>query len=94
LAAAVLILPESILTTDFLRSKSAHFAPAGQVEKPPAPTDEYFRKIVDELPAAVYTTYAQGHITYFNEAAAALWGHRPELGKSEWCGSWKLFWPD
>src|SRR6185295_5711668 len=21
-------------------------------------------------------------------------GHRPELGKSEWCGSWKLFWPD
>ena len=23
-----------------------------------------------------------------------LWGHRPEIGKSEWCGSWKLFWPD
>ena len=35
-----------------------------------------------------------GRITYFNEAAAELWGSRPTLGESEWCGSWKLFWPD
>ena len=54
----------------------------------------YFRKILDELPAAVYVTDTLGRITYFNEAAAALWGHRPVLGTSEWCGSWKLFWPD
>jgi PAS domain S-box-containing protein len=46
------------------------------------------------LPVAVYTTDAQGRITYFNEAAAELWGCRPELGKSEFCGSWKLYWPD
>src|SRR5580692_5227671 len=52
------------------------------------------RKILDELPAAIYVTDALGRITYFNEAAAALWGHRPVLGTSEWCGSWKLFWPD
>jgi PAS domain S-box-containing protein len=56
--------------------------------------DSFFRALVAALPAAIYTTDAQGRITYFNEAAAALWGHRPELGKSEWCGSWKLFWPD
>jgi PAS domain S-box-containing protein len=54
----------------------------------------YFRKILDELPAAIYVTDALGRITYFNEAAATLWGHRPTLGTSEWCGSWKLFWPD
>ena len=54
----------------------------------------YFRKIVDELPAAIYVTDAIGRITYFNEAAATLWGHRPTVGTSEWCGSWKLFWPD
>ncbi len=54
----------------------------------------YFRKIVDELPAAIYVTDAIGRITYFNEAAATLWGHRPSVGTSEWCGSWKLFWPD
>ena len=53
-----------------------------------------FRKILDELPAAIYVTDALGRITYFNEAAATLWGHRPTLGTSEWCGSWKLFWPD
>jgi len=53
-----------------------------------------FRELLDALPAAVYTTDAAGRITYYNEAAVALWGHRPPLGTSEWCGSWKLFWPD
>ena len=53
-----------------------------------------FRTIVDELPAAIYVSDALGRITYFNEAAATLWGHRPAIGTSEWCGSWKLFWPD
>jgi PAS domain S-box-containing protein len=36
----------------------------------------------------------RGELHCYNEAAAALWGHRPELGKSEWCGSWRLYWPD
>src|SRR5215471_17378554 len=53
-----------------------------------------FRGLLDALPAAVYTTDAAGRITYYNDAAASLWGHRPPLGTSEWCGSWKLFWPD
>jgi PAS domain-containing protein len=53
-----------------------------------------FRELLDALPVAVYTTDAAGRITYYNEAAADLWGHRPALGSSEWCGSWKLFWPD
>ena len=56
--------------------------------------DAHFQAVLDVLPAAVYITDADGRITYYNEAAAALWGHRPELGKSEWCGSWKLYWPD
>lgn len=47
-----------------------------------------------KLPAAIYTTDPLGRITYFNEAAVALWGHRPTIGTSEWCGCWKLFWPD
>ena len=53
-----------------------------------------FRQLLDALPAAVYTTDAAGRITYYNDAAAALWGHRPRLGTVEWCGSWKLYWPD
>jgi PAS domain S-box-containing protein len=53
-----------------------------------------FRDLLDALPAAVYTTDADGHITYYNEAAVTLWGYRPRRGSSKWCGSWKLFWPD
>ena len=46
------------------------------------------------LPAAIYTTDPAGRITFFNKAAAELWGCCPEIGKSEFCGSWKLYWPD
>jgi PAS domain S-box-containing protein len=53
-----------------------------------------FRHLLEALPAAVYTTDAKGRITFYNEAAADLWGCRPELGQAEWCGSWKLFWPN
>jgi PAS domain S-box-containing protein len=51
-------------------------------------------ELLQALPAAVYTTDAAGLITFYNEAAVQLWGCRPELGKSEFCGSWKLSWPD
>lgn len=53
-----------------------------------------FRALLDALPAAVYTTDLGGRITFYNEAAAELWGRRPEIGKSEWCGSWRLLFPD
>jgi len=52
------------------------------------------REILDALAAAIYVTDAAGRITYYNDAAAALWGHRPQLGEAQWCGSWRLFWPD
>lgn len=50
--------------------------------------------ILQALPTAIYLTDSDGKITFYNPAAAKLWGHHPELGKSEWCGSWRLFWPD
>jgi PAS domain S-box-containing protein len=58
-----------------------------------APTIEP-SQVLDKLPAAVYITDAEGKITYFNEAAAALWGYRPTLNSDQWCGSWRLYWPD
>jgi PAS domain S-box-containing protein len=51
-------------------------------------------ELLEALPVAVYTTDAEGRITFFNQAAADLWGHRPELGSDQWCGSWRLYWPD
>ena len=43
------------------------------------------------LPFAVYTTDATGRITFYNEAAVALWGRRPVLGRDRWCGSWRIY---
>jgi PAS domain S-box-containing protein len=51
-------------------------------------------ELLDALPVAVYMTDADGRITYYNEAAVQLWGNRPQLGSSKWCGSWKIYWPD
>lgn len=57
-------------------------------------SEERSRELLQALPVAVYTTDEKGRITFYNEAAAELWGTRPTLGESEWCGSWKLAWPD
>ena len=51
-------------------------------------------ELLKALPVAVYTTDAVGRITFYNEAAATLWGCRPEIGKSEYCGSYRLYWAD
>jgi PAS domain S-box-containing protein len=52
------------------------------------------RELLDALPGAIYTTDANGRITYYNDAAVALAGRRPRLGTDEWCVTWRLFWPD
>ena len=53
-----------------------------------------FLQILQNLPVAVYATDANGRITFYNDAAASLWGRRPKLGADWWCGSWRLYWPD
>ncbi len=76
------------VTADFERLVQQH-------NLAPDITDErMFFELLEALPAAVYVTDSAGRITYYNKAAADLWGQRPALGDAEWCGSWKLFWPD
>jgi PAS domain S-box-containing protein len=58
------------------------------------PTSTLQTDLLEAVAAAVYTTDAEGRLTFYNQAAADLWGWRPELGNQHWCGSWKLFWPD
>jgi PAS domain S-box-containing protein len=60
----------------------------------PGEQAHHFHQLLDALPAAVYTTDADGNITYYNDAAADLWGHRPTLGSAKWCGSLRLYRPD
>lgn len=59
-----------------------------------ASMDCNFPDLIGELPAAIYTCDLDGKITFYNEAAAELWGRRPEIGKDLWCGSWKIYHPD
>lgn len=57
-------------------------------------SERRLREVIEALPAAVYTTDAEGRITSFNQAAVGFAGRVPELGTDSWCVSWKLFWPD
>ena len=57
-------------------------------------SSEHLQQLVRELPAGVYSCDAQGRINFYNKAAAKLWGREPEVGKEQWCGSWKIFKPD
>jgi PAS domain S-box-containing protein len=60
-----------------------------------APADEHsFRAILDALPAAIYTTDAEGRITHFNPACVEFSGRTPVLGTDSWCVTWKLYNPD
>ena len=61
-----------------------------QAEAAMRESEQRFRQLVHSLAAAIYTCDAQGRITLYNEAAAALWGRRPDLAKDRWCGSWRI----
>lgn len=50
-----------------------------------------YRDILEDLPAAIYTTDTEGRITYFNQACIAFSGRTPVLGDDQWCVTWKLY---
>jgi PAS domain S-box-containing protein len=56
--------------------------------------EQWYRELLEALPAAIYTTDAAGRITFFNQAASALAGRLPVLGDESWCVTWKLYAPD
>jgi PAS domain S-box-containing protein len=57
-------------------------------------SEQRLQDLLAAIPAAIYTTDAEGKITYFNEAAVELAGRTPVIGSDEWCVTWKLYWPD
>ena len=42
------------------------------------PTNVDSRRLLEVIPAAAYTTDAEGLITDFNQRAVALWGREPK----------------
>jgi PAS domain S-box-containing protein len=69
-------------------------SPADEATSAGARPDEQFRRIVEKISAPIYVVDVDGRLTFCNEAATALWGRRPPLGETRWCGSWRLYWPD
>jgi PAS domain S-box-containing protein len=57
-------------------------------------SERQLKELLGAIPAAIYTTDAEGKITYFNQEAVKLAGRTPVLGTDEWCVTWKLYWPD
>jgi PAS domain S-box-containing protein len=53
--------------------------------------EQQARDILNALPAAIYTTDADGKINFYNEAAVEFSGRRPQLGSDEWCVTWRLY---
>lgn len=55
--------------------------------------EQRMRDLLEALPAAIYTTDAEGRINFYNRAAVEMAGRTPQPG-DEWCVTWKLYWPD
>ena len=56
-------------------------------------SERRFRDLLQALPAAIYTTDAEGHLTFFNHACIDFAGRTPKIGDM-WCVTWKLYLPD
>ncbi|MBB2974337.1 PAS domain S-box protein [Mesorhizobium sp. RMAD-H1] len=56
-------------------------------------SEQHMRDLLEALPAAVYTTDANGRITFFNQACIELAGRTPQIG-DEWCVTWRLYTAD
>ena len=54
-------------------------------------TGANWRTVLDELPAPIYTTDAEGGVTYWNRACVELAGRTPQLGQDKWCVTWRIY---
>jgi PAS domain S-box-containing protein len=86
----------TLLNDDKAEPKSPESVLCAEVAKLQAlgGNDRDFRRMIDALPAAIYTTDAKGRITHFNPACVEFSGRTPELGSDHWCVTWKLYYPD
>jgi PAS domain S-box-containing protein len=57
-------------------------------------SERQLQELIAAIPGAIYTTDAEGKITYFNQAAVELTGHSLAIGSDEWSMTWKLYDPN
>jgi PAS domain S-box-containing protein len=56
--------------------------------------EDELRAVLTTLPAPIYTTDADGVVTFFNSACIGFAGRTPTVGKDRWCVTWKLYGED
>ena len=76
---------------DILARQAADLIERRQAEEALRESERRLHEIIEAIPAAVYTTDADGRITFFNQAAVEFSGRVPELGTDSWCVTWKLY---
>jgi PAS domain S-box-containing protein len=59
-----------------------------------AASERRSQELLSAIPAAIYTTDAEGKVTYYNQAAVDLAGRTPVMGRDDWSATWKLHKPD
>jgi PAS domain S-box-containing protein len=50
-----------------------------------------YAAVLDRLPVPIYTTDAEGCVTYWNQACVDFAGREPQLGQDRWCVTWQLY---
>ncbi|MFT3824212.1 MAG: PAS domain S-box protein [Chitinophagaceae bacterium] len=51
-------------------------------------------ELINRLPVAIYTCDEKGILTYYNKAAAELWGFEPIIGQGLWYSSFAIYHTD
>lgn len=54
-------------------------------------TGDVCHSLLDRLPVPIYTTDAEGAVTYWNHACVEFAGREPQLGEDRWCVTWKIY---
>jgi PAS domain S-box-containing protein len=54
-------------------------------------TGDVCHSLLDRLPVPIYTTDADGNVTYWNRACVEFAGRVPKLGEDRWCVTWQIY---
>jgi PAS domain S-box-containing protein len=86
---SVLRLPSGQRVNAFMHDISAR----KRTEEELRSSERGMHRLMELMPAAVYTCDAEGRITFFNHRAAELWGREPRLSDADekFCGSFALY---
>jgi PAS domain-containing protein len=77
----------------FTRRRASPQMATEQARREAAERDRAELDLLQALPAAIYTTDADGRLELYNQAAVDLWGRQPERG-DRWCGALRAFTPE